>query len=61
VIADECDAHPQSQLQSPEDELREQLDRLVRYDMARVSGRQLEMLRGLIEALRSPPLAASCE
>lgn len=37
-----------------EAKLREQLDGLARYDMARVSGRQLEILRGLIESTPQP-------
>lgn len=34
--------------------LREQLDGLARYDMARVSGRQLEVLREIIEGTQQP-------
>jgi hypothetical protein len=34
--------------------LRAQLDELARYDMARVSGRQLEVLRGLVENTPQP-------
>lgn len=38
-----------------EAQLRAQLDELARYDMARVSGRQLEILRGLVESTPQPP------
>lgn len=37
-----------------EAKLRQQLDGLARYDMARVSGRQLEILRGLVESTPQP-------
>lgn len=40
---------------SKEAQLRAQLDDLARYDMARVSGRQLEILRGLVESTPQPP------
>lgn len=39
---------------SKEAQLRAQLDELARYDMARVSGRQLEILRGLVEKTPQP-------
>ncbi len=38
-----------------ETQLRAQFDELARYDMARVSGRQLEILRGLVESTPQPP------
>lgn len=37
------------------DKLRAQLDDMARYDMARVSGKQLEVLRELIETTPQPP------
>lgn len=40
---------------SKEAQLRAQLDDLARYDMARVSGQQLEILRGLVESTPQPP------
>ena len=40
---------------SKEAKLRAQLDELARYDMARVSGRQLETLRGLVDSTPQPP------
>ena len=39
---------------SKEAKLRAQLDELARYDMARVSGGQLEILRGLVESTSQP-------
>jgi hypothetical protein len=39
---------------SKEAKLRAQLDELARYDMARVSARQLEILRGLVESTAQP-------
>ena len=40
--------------ESKEAKLRVQRDELARYDMARVSGRQLEILRGLVESTPQP-------